>query len=167
MKLLALFTAAYLSLAHVSSAEASIERFQVVNPQLIRGGQPTELSDFDYLKSLGVKTIITLRTTAEQIRWEKEVTTARGMKHRSYPINGMSYPSPEVIRQVLRDLQDPALQPIFLHCHAGKDRTGLVMGLYRVYYDGWHPMQAYSEMLRIGFEPELQGLRQFFWDHLP
>lgn len=167
MKILNFFAAACLTLAFASSAEATIDRFQVVNPKLIRGGQPTELSDFDYLKRIGVKTIITLRTTPEQIRWEKQVSNARGLQHRSYPINGMSYPSADTVRQVLRDLQDPALQPVFLHCHAGKDRTGLVMGLYRVHHDVWHPMEAYSEMLRIGFEPELQGLRQFFWDHLP
>ncbi|RYZ72368.1 MAG: hypothetical protein EOP09_03320 [Proteobacteria bacterium] len=41
------------------------------------------------------------------------------------------------------------------------------MGLYRVYFDQWSPDQAYDEMLDIGFEPGLIGLKTFFWDHTP
>ena len=51
--------------------------------------------------------------------------------------------------RVLRALK-AADRPIYVHCEHGKDRTGLVIALYRVRYDGWTPERAAAEMAAMG-----------------
>lgn len=169
MKRLQKFAFLFTLLASLASSStfAAIERFQVVNPMLVRGGQPTTREDFEYLKRQGIKTVITFRTTPEGLNWEKGIVESLGMKWINHPINGMSYPDERQMFQILMDVRNPAHFPVFVHCHAGKDRTGLVVGLYRVYFEHWPRERAYEEMIRIGFEPGLEGLRKYFWDHTP
>jgi hypothetical protein len=45
-----------------------------------------------------------------------------------------------------------------VHCTHGQDRTGLIIGEYRVLHDGWTKRQALYEMLLHNFHPELHGL---------
>jgi len=40
--------------------------------------------------------------------------------------------------------------PVYVHCEHGKDRTGLVIALYRIRYDRWDQGQAYQEMKEMG-----------------
>ncbi len=40
--------------------------------------------------------------------------------------------------------------PIYVHCEHGKDRTGLVIALYRMRADGWSQEQAAAEMKEMG-----------------
>jgi len=51
-----------------------------------------------------------------------------------------------------------------VHCTHGQDRTGLVIGIYRVGHDGWTKDRAYVEMIAHNFHPELHGLHEF-WDN--
>ncbi len=46
----------------------------------------------------------------------------------------------------------------YVHCEHGQDRTGLIIGAYRVKVEHWTKEQAYQEMLRFGFHPLLRGL---------
>ena len=49
-------------------------------------------------------------------------------------------------------------QPVYVHCEHGKDRTGLVLALYRVRYDGWTEAQAADEMAAMGHVGHLDEL---------
>ena len=51
----------------------------------------------------------------------------------------------------------------FVHCSHGQDRTGLLVGLYRL-KQGWAKTNAYTEMLTNGFHPALHGLHEF-WEN--
>ena len=55
------------------------------------------------------------------------------------------------LRQIL-DLLDAAddAHPIYVHCEHGKDRTGLVLALYRLRHDGWSAAKAAAEMADLG-----------------
>src|SRR5262249_21361082 len=46
---------------------------------------------------------------------------------------------------------------VLVHCTHGQDRTGLVIGIHRVMHDHIGKDEAYSEMLKNHFHPELQG----------
>lgn len=181
------------SLAVASVAQASgLDRFLKVAPGVYRGGQPgarsghdhlldpnyAELvkSDYDFLKALGIKTVINLRNPLpggdlNLIAAEKRETEARGIRFLNLVIptiadvpRGVSpIPSDSQVVQVLNAIADPANQPVYVHCLFGKDRTGLALGLYRVYLQDWKPMDAYIEMRRIGFTPLELGLEAFFW----
>jgi len=41
--------------------------------------------------------------------------------------------------------------PTFVHCHAGKDRTGLLIALFKVKYLGMDPEEAIDEAKSLGF----------------
>jgi hypothetical protein len=41
--------------------------------------------------------------------------------------------------------------PTFVHCHAGKDRTGLLIGLFKTKYLGMDPEDAINEAVSLGF----------------
>ena len=50
-----------------------------------------------------------------------------------------------------------------VHCTHGQDRTGLIVGVYRVRQDHWSKERAYREMLDHNFHPLLYGLQEA-WD---
>jgi hypothetical protein len=54
----------------------------------------------------------------------------------------------------------PSTDFCLVHCTYGHDRTGLVVGEYRVACDGWTPEQAYAEMRAHHFHRFLRGLRE-------
>jgi tyrosine-protein phosphatase SIW14 len=142
---------------------AAIDRFIEVTPGIFRGGQPETFADFEMLKNEGIRTVIYLRS--ESPAREKYIVTSLGMNFKAFPINPFTYPDENTVNGALRVLTDPAAQPVFVHCQHGKDRTGLVVGLYRVHHEGWSPDDAYDEMRRIGFSPLLVGLKRYFDDH--
>ena len=47
-------------------------------------------------------------------------------------------------------INDPENQPVFIHCHHGKDRTGTVVACYRISHDGWTAERAKYEAQRYG-----------------
>jgi protein-tyrosine phosphatase len=47
----------------------------------------------------------------------------------------------------------PRYQPIYVHCIGGDDRTGALVGIYRIAVDGWPFDWVYDEMLDNRFHP--------------
>ena len=58
---------------------------------------------------------------------------------------------PAAIDRLLNLLDDPANYPVLLHCRAGLHRTGVMIAVYRMEYDGWTPRQAIEELKSNGF----------------
>jgi len=127
-----------------------IPNFQQVDEKVYRGGRVRE-GGYEFLQGLGVKTIINLEFDEEGIAEERAGIRGSGMKMISVPMQYRTAPTDEVIDDLLAKLQDPRLQPVYLHCKHGKDRTGLVMALYRVEVQGWTPKRAHDEMMELGF----------------
>lgn len=71
-------------------------------------------------------------------------------------------PRDETINQVLSTMADPAAQPVFVHCLRGNDRTGLIVGLYRVLIENRPPAEACDEMLERGFHTRFYQLVRYF-----
>ena len=70
------------------------------------------------------------------------------------------------VAEALGALNDPSLQPIFVHCRLGKDRTGLVIALYRVLYQQWDACTAWKEWKSFGYLPWNNGLKNYFEERL-
>jgi protein tyrosine/serine phosphatase len=47
---------------------------------------------------------------------------------------------------------------VFLHCAHGSDRTGCMVGIWRVTRDGWDYPAAYQEMRKYYFGPKFTKL---------
>lgn len=149
------------------SAHAELTRFAKVSPGIYRGSRPESKTDFDMLKRLGIRVIVDL----EILPWNQakidRMANDAGIRviHADFQASPIP-PSRKSVFYAVRALGHKGLRPVYVHCKLGRDRTGLVIGLYRVFYENWTPDMAYDEMLKFGFSEawHLRGLRAFFWN---
>lgn len=132
-----------------------------MNDNLYRGGRLTA-AGMKQLKKMGVTTIINIENDADAIKVDKNFAAANGLRYISIPFDTWSTPSDAKVDGVLKLLQDRSLGPIYLHCKHGRDRTGMIMGLYRVEVDGWDSKTAYKEMKDRGFRSALFKLTNYY-----
>jgi protein tyrosine/serine phosphatase len=149
------FTGVYGVGAEIVGQEKALPRFHEVAPGLYRGGQPKR-EGFDLLKQRGVKTIINLR----EERDERELVVGLGLKYVYIPLDAWDRVAANDIRTFLDTVSDPANQPVFVHCRRGADRTGFMIGLYRIARQGWSAKQAYDEARAIGMRWWYRGLKR-------
>jgi protein tyrosine/serine phosphatase len=146
---------------HALVSTSGPDRFAQVTPSLYRGGQPTA-SQLALLRDLGVRTIITFVTDAATVRAETDAAARLGLAVHDYPFNGLSNPDPALLRRIIGELRG-ATSPVYVHCRQGRDRTSLVVALYRVWVDGWDPDVAWQrEALDFGHG----GVRALFFRKL-
>jgi hypothetical protein len=101
---------------------------------IYRGGQPMTCGELEYLRAAGVKTILKLNDRHLPVDVsEQDRARAIGLGIRSFAFNAATIGTSgtcESVRAALSFLADPANQPVFVHCTAGKDRTGYIVGMY-------------------------------------
>jgi protein tyrosine/serine phosphatase len=139
-------------LGYLSDPFSDIPSFYQVDDVLWRGGQPNQ-EGFKKLKSLEIKTVISLRGQNNELIWEKRLVEALGMNFYNLPMSIYTQPSQEMVLKFLEIVLNKENQPVFLHCESGRDRTGAMIALYRVTVYSWTPKQAYQEAKRFGFWP--------------
>jgi protein tyrosine/serine phosphatase len=138
----------------------SLPNFAEVEPGVYRGGQPTARG-WEDLKALGVQYDIKLDTNSEA----SDAGAAKaGIFVHFFPISlyeqTLGTPKPYVL-----EYAPWAIGPgTYIHCEHGQDRTGLIVGLYRLQVEHWTKARAYAEMRAHGFHPELLGLCRA-WDN--
>jgi tyrosine-protein phosphatase SIW14 len=125
---------------------AGVPNLYKVSSDLYRGAQPTE-EGLKALRSLGVKTIVNLRTLHSD---RPRLGDANGMFYAQIATQPWAVTDEDVI-QFLRIVTDPNKTPIFVHCQRGADRTGTVCAVYRMALQGWTLEQALDEMTHGGF----------------
>ena len=134
-----------------------------VAPGVYRGPAPKTAADYQRLKQLGIKTVLNLRKRDRGgIARERQRLADLGIATRHVPM-GYFPGSDGSVEQAMRMIHDPALRPLYVHCKHGRDRSGLIVGLFRVQSHGWSHSRAYHEMTRYGFNTWLVGLRRAFW----
>ena len=152
----------------VSSALSRIRigNFGKVNEHYFRGSQPKG-SDYRDLAALGVKTVIDLQKDGPSS--EASTVTAAGMKFFRIGMTTSQAPTDAQIAQFFEIVNNPANQPVFVHCAGGRHRTGTMTALYRMTNEGWTPAQAYNEMKQYRFEgfPDHPVLRNYVYAYKP
>ena len=134
---------------------------EVVQDEIYRGAQPTD-AGISQLKKAGFKTVLNLRNDSVQSIAESKAVKNLGLTYQHVPMSSFFAPSDADMNSIQVMLNRTDLQPLFVHCKHGEDRTGLVVGLYRVFSQGYSPEAAYSEMLNLGFHSFLFGLKEYF-----
>lgn len=125
-----------------------IRNFGQMNEHYYRGGQPLP-EDYQSLKDIGIKTVIDLRN--DPTDYEKSAVEALGMKYINIPMSGWRYPNQEDIDQFMKIVNDPETGVFYVHCKAGKHRTGITAAVYRFNNDGWDYEKTYEEMKNYDF----------------
>jgi len=99
--------------------------------------------------ALGVKTVISLRQRPdERVRQSAE---RAGMRYINLPMNVRGYPQADLAPRFLALVNDPENWPVYVHCHGGRHRTGVMTAIYRMAIEGWDVQRAYAEMRQYGF----------------
>jgi protein tyrosine phosphatase (PTP) superfamily phosphohydrolase (DUF442 family) len=154
--------------ASVSSALSRIRIgiFGKVNDTYFRGAQPKG-SDFRDLAALGVKTVIDLQRDGPSN--EAGNVAAAGMKFFRIGMTTSNAPTDAQVAQFFEIVNNPANQPVYVHCAGGRHRTGTMTALYRMTIDGWNASQAYNEMKQYHFEgfPDHPVLRNYVYAYHP
>jgi tyrosine-protein phosphatase SIW14 len=134
---------------HDSSRKTNVKNFGCVNESYFRGAQPKE-GDYEDLARMGIKTIIDLQREGEAN--EKQMVEAAGMKFYRIPMSDKAWPGADQAEEFLKIVNDPANQPVFVHCRGGRHRTGAMTAIYRMTRNEWTADQAYQEMKQYDFE---------------
>jgi tyrosine-protein phosphatase SIW14 len=67
------------------------------------------------------------------------------MRYVHLEFQGGVTPTQEQIEKALSVLEDRTQAPVFVHCHEGKDRTGMIIACYRISHDNWSNQKALAE----------------------
>lgn len=122
-----------------------MKRFMKVTNLLWRGGAPS-LKEVKKLKDRGIKRIVSL--DAEEGKRIDRLCKILNIEHFTFPLTDKLSSVNEILNTDLNDLLNTV--PTFIHCAAGKDRTGFVVALFKVKILGESPDYAIKEAKKIG-----------------
>lgn len=144
-----------------SHAEMDVSGAKQVSAGIYRGGRPNE-SKFEDLARAGFRTVIDLQGKASTIipgetpssRQERKATgESLGLRMINIPtaLNSLEDRKDQAdILRVAALMNDQKLHPVYVHCAAGKDRTGVAVAAYRILYQGCSYEKARREFGRQG-----------------
>jgi tyrosine-protein phosphatase SIW14 len=149
---IALLVLLALAMAPVLAAPpaAALPNFHQVTPTIFRGGAPT-LQGLKQLKEKGIHTIIDLRISPDLVKVEKARAKEMGFTWINLPM-GSEPPTKKQVETLLATLAKSEEEPVFVHCQHGADRTGCMIGIYRVAVQDWKYADTYTEMRKYGFK---------------
>lgn len=126
---------------------------EVVPGRLYRSGEVTERQLQRLRDEYRVRRVLCLyNSESPEAAAERAAAERLGLKwlNVSLPGDGASTPADRArILELLRDTNDG---PTLVHCAAGANRTGLAIGLYRIYEQGWDYDRVVAEMVAYDFE---------------
>ena len=135
----------------------NLPNFATTAPGIYRGAAPTT-EGLKKLKALGVRTVIDLRIEKKGQVEEEAAVKALGLKRVRIPM-GAEAPTEKQVKEFLGILAKSPAEPVFVHCQHGADRTGAMIGIWRVTQQGWGFDQTWTEMRKYGFKPFLKDLK--------
>ncbi len=135
-----------------------LPNFHSVHPFLYRGGEPTKVG-LHQLQEKGIKTLIDLRASSAITKSEEATAHELGMKYINLPMSSKAPTEAQLATYIaaVREAKEKN-EPVFLHCAHGSDRTGCLVGIWRVTEDGYTYPQAYTEMRKYWFGPQFKEL---------
>lgn len=135
-----------------------LPNFHTVHPYLLRSGEPSA-AGMQELSKRGVKTLIDLRARGERSKSEEAQAKALNMQYINLPMSDKA-PTEAQVNTLMETIKKgkAANAPVLVHCAHGSDRTGCMVGIWRVSEDGLSYDQAYKEMRKYYFGPQYKQL---------
>ena len=144
-----------------------IDNFGRISPTYYRGAQPKG-RDYADLAALGVKTLINL-TSDDASPDERAMAQKAGLGYVQIPMTTHVVPTGAQLAEFMKIVNDPAKQPVYVHCVGGKHRTGVMTAAYRMSHDGWTADRAFNEMKQYKFGADFlhAEFKQFVYSFRP
>jgi protein tyrosine/serine phosphatase len=146
--------------AHKRKVIEDLPNFHEVHPFLYRSGEPTR-AGLSKLKEMGFSTLIDLRAPSEQKFDEKKAASELGLKYIRLVMTSAA-PTKEQVDTTLAEIKkaqtDPTNGKVLVHCAHGSDRTGCMIGIWRVTQENWNYDDTYKEMRKYWFTPKFVKL---------
>lgn len=133
--------------------QVAIPNFDRVDGQVYRGAQPNALG-IERLKAEGIRTVISLRG-GDAWSAEEALCRAAGMAYTNVGMRGV-WPSQGDLVAAMAAMAT-AERPVFVHCQWGCERTGLVIGCYRI-DQGWSVAAAWNDA-KVHGSSSLAGMK--------
>ena len=143
------------------------KRFQAVRPGVFyRVAQPTRFGFWYAINRHGVRTVVNTRRYRNRLAggpfdleepdgaFEADYVRELGARYVQWPLGDEPYwpwPTPWLLEEFLKLLDDPANRPVIVHCMGGRHRTGTLAALFRLEYDRWPVERALAEMYVFDF----------------
>jgi hypothetical protein len=142
-----------LDLAHDPAAAGStLKFFGVVDDGVYKGSRPKSDADFRFLQSLHVKYIVDLQVIPFMTRFEQRRAKAYGITLIPGTMNASPVsPSEKHVDKILAILRDERYHPVYFHCKLGRDRTGVIAALYKMYFLGMSQPDAMRYLHDSGY----------------
>ena len=142
--LLFLFLIQSISFAGISSVEEeimadNIRNFYKVSDGIYRSAQPDKKS-MELIDVIGIKTVINLR------RYHSDTYEAKNtsLKLERVKMNPGKIRDEDII-EILTIIKNSD-KPVLIHCWHGSDRTGVVVAMYRIIFEGYTKEEAIKEL---------------------
>lgn len=139
------------------------KRFRVVTPgRVYRSAQLTAAAFHEVVQQHGIRTVINVQneTPNPKLGNVDEAALLRDLGVRYVFIDmdllerhRIPAERPTAIDGFLKVMDDPASYPVLIHCKAGLHRTGTLVALYRLEYEGTRIHEALGELVANGFSP--------------
>ena len=131
-----------------------LENLHQVTPEIYRSEQPDDEA-FTELRHFGIQSVLNLRDNHD----DDDEAEGTGIALYRDEIETDDIGDAEVVA-ALRILRK-APKPVLVHCWHGADRTGCVIAMYRILYQGWTREQAIDELVNGGYDFHAM------WDNIP
>jgi protein tyrosine/serine phosphatase len=127
---------------------------------LTRGSRIDDPKGYDNLVKQGFKGIVDL--TLEGTNDAKGGKKA-GLNTLNVKILDNSAPTQKQMVDFLNFATNPKNSPCYVHCEAGKGRTGVASAVYRMAVEGWPPEKALAEAAKYGMKlpDQVEFVQQF------
>ena len=121
-----------------------IKNFYKVGNGVYRSGQPSAEA-FKEMEQMGIKEVLNLRNYHSN----KDEAKGTNLKLNRVAMNAHDSDWDELVKalQIIKNRKGP----IVIHCWHGSDRTGLVVALYRIVFQGWTKDDALDELEHGGY----------------
>ncbi len=139
-------------------------RFRQVTGNIYAGAAPSD-SDIDALTQRGIHYFLSLdQNVASKIAPK---LLQNKIKQIVIPINTNATPDENLrylVRNVVRILS--SMQPIYVHCQLGSDRTGFALAIYRIVRQGFSVDQAIADAKKWNYGAQISPATQNLWKNI-
>lgn len=123
---------------------SQVKNLWKLNDTIYRSAQP-EITNVQYLEKMGIHGFLDLRSHHS----DKSIVTGTSISEYEVEMKADSFTDKEII-DALRVIKSSS-KPLLIHCKQGSDRTGVVIAMYRIIFQGWTKDKALTELLNGGY----------------